>query len=320
MTSATLNLRAQRRTQVSPARRMLTGPLLVAGRDDESTRGALRIAETLARRDRVNAHVLSVVPPLPYTASLLAGIDAAAIEDARRSEQLARVRRRVHQTVGRSAHFSTSAEVGSPASAIARAAREREAELILVGLGGHHAAARAATEDTALHVARLAGVPVLAIPPGYAVLPRRAVVAVDFSEASMRAARTALLALAVGARLTLVHVKPDIGLRDVGNEGWHVVYREGVVRLFQRFLHELRVPDHVKVQTTIVEGDPSSSLLGAASRSNADLIAAGSRSVSQPELDLTGSVSAALLRGATCGVLIAPSSTRREPERTDTAA
>jgi nucleotide-binding universal stress UspA family protein len=320
MTSATLNLHARSRIHGSPARHVLTGPLLVAGRDDESTRGALRIAEILARRDRVNAHVLSVVPPLPYTASLLEGIDPAAIENARRSEQLARVRRRVHQTVGRSAHFSTGAEVGSPASAIARSARDRGAALVLVGLGGHHAAARASTEDTALNVARMAGVAVLAVPPGYAVLPRRTVVAVDFSEASMRAARTALLTLAVGSKLTLVHVKPDLGLRDVGNEAWHVVYREGVVRLFRRFVQELRAPDHVKIQTTIIEGDPSTTLLEAASRSNADLIAVGSRSVSQPDLDLTGSVSAALLRGATCGVLIAPSSTKREPEKANTAA
>lgn len=320
MTSTVAELRAQSPLRASPARRLLTGPLLVAGRDDESTRGALRIAEILARRDRVNAHVLSVVPPLPYTASLVEGIDAAAIENARRIEQLGRVRRRVHQTVGRSAHFSTSAEVGSPASVIAHAARERGAELILVGLGGHLVAARAPTEDTALHVARLATVPVLAIPPGYAVLPRRAVVAVDFSEASMRAARTALLTLTVGARLTLVHVKPDLGLTDVANEAWHVVYREGVVRLFRRFVHELRVPDHVKLQTTIVEGDAPTSLLEVATRANADLIAAGSRSMSQPDLDLTGSVSAALLRGASCGVLIAPSPTRREPETTDAAA
>src|SRR5690606_17341985 len=156
--------------------------------------------------------------------------------------------RRVHQTVGRSAYFSTSAEVGSPASTIASAARERGAELILVGLGGPLAATRASTEDTALHVARLAGVPVLAVPPGYAMLPRRAVVAVDFSEASMRAARAALFTLTVGARLTLVHVKPDLGLRDVTSDAWHVVYREGVVRLFRRFVDELRVPDHVKLQ------------------------------------------------------------------------
>ena len=40
MTSAMLNLHTQSRIHVSPARRMLTGPLLVAGRDDESTRGA----------------------------------------------------------------------------------------------------------------------------------------------------------------------------------------------------------------------------------------------------------------------------------------
>lgn len=105
--------------------RALTGPLLIAARDDDSARGALRVAELLARRDRVNGHVLTLVQPLPFTASLLTNADAAALSDGRRRKQLARVRQRVHQTVGRSAYFSTDAEDGSPAHAMARAVDER---------------------------------------------------------------------------------------------------------------------------------------------------------------------------------------------------
>ena len=178
----------------------------------------------------------------------------AALAEGRRQEQLARVRQRVHQTVGRSAHFSMSAELGSPSRSIARAARERMSELILVGLQTHGAAGRVATEDAPLQVARTARVPVLAVPPDCVALPGRALVAMDFAEASVRAARTALLTLAVGGRLTLAHVEPDLNFREMGKDGWGEINAAGVVSLFRRLVPELRAPGDIEVETTIVRG------------------------------------------------------------------
>src|SRR4051812_3293663 len=102
--------------------RTFDGPLLVLGADDGTAEGALRIAELIARRDGLNAHVLALVPSLPFTASLLARVDAAALEEGRRQDALTRVRLRVHRTVGRSAYFSTSADVLGPTCAVGRAA------------------------------------------------------------------------------------------------------------------------------------------------------------------------------------------------------
>jgi nucleotide-binding universal stress UspA family protein len=121
-------------TRIARARRALTGPLLLVARDDDATRGALGVAAQLARRARVSAHVLTVVPPISFPVSLLAGVDREALDEGRAQRQLARVRQRVHQAVGRAAHFSTSAEGGRHAPTVARAARERGAELILMGL------------------------------------------------------------------------------------------------------------------------------------------------------------------------------------------
>lgn len=64
-------LRKRETARTAASRRPLTGLLLIAGPDDEATSGALRVAELLARRDRVNAHVLSLVQPVPFTAPLL---------------------------------------------------------------------------------------------------------------------------------------------------------------------------------------------------------------------------------------------------------
>lgn len=292
---------------VAAARRALVGSLLVAGEDASPIDGALRLAQLLARRDRVNAHVLTVVRPLPLPGALFAAIDRDAWDEVRRQQQLSSVRQRLHQTVGQTTHFSVSVETGSPARVIARVAREHRAELVLVGLDAHGSPGRAGTEDAALQVTRTVDTPVIATPPNVALLFRRALVAVDFSEASVRAARAALLTLASGGTLTLAHVAPDVDFREMGKEGWGQIYDSGVADLFDRLAAELRMPGVVDVDTLVMRGDDASvPLLELAARGAFELIAAGSQSAPWIEWHLTGSVSTSLLRGARCAVLIAP--------------
>lgn len=268
--------------------------------------GALRVAQLLARRDRVNAHVVTVVRPLSLPASLFPALDRDAWMEVRRQQQLSSVRQRLHETVGQTAHFSVSAESGSPAPVIARIARERRAELILLGIDAHGAPRRAETEDAALQVTRTTDTPVLAIPPNVALLPRRALVAMDFSEASTRAARTAVLLLANGGTLTLAHVAPDVDFREMGKEGWGQIYDRGVADLFERLAGELRMAGEIDVDTVVTRGDPSVHLLELAARGAFELMVAGSQTAPWVEWHLTGSVSTSLLRGARCAVLIAP--------------
>ena len=294
------------RGAAAASRRGLVGPILVAGEETSPIDGALHVAQLLARRDRVNAHVLTVVRPLALPASLFAAIDREEWEEGRRQRQLSTVRQRLYETVGRTAYFSVSAESGSPAPVIARVARDRQAELILLGIDAHGAPGRAATADAALQVTRTAAVPIVAIPPYVALLPRRALVAMDFSEASARAARAAALTLASGGSLTLAHVAPDIDFRGMGKEGWEHIYDRGVAGLFEQFVAELRVPGEVDVDTVLLRGDPPALLLELAARGAFELVAAGSQTARWVEWHLTGSVSTTLLRGARCAILIAP--------------
>src|SRR5678815_724177 len=74
---------------VGATRRALVGPLLIAGEDASRMDGALHVAQLLARRDRVNAHVLTVVRPLALPASLFAAVDQDAWAEVRRQQQLA---------------------------------------------------------------------------------------------------------------------------------------------------------------------------------------------------------------------------------------
>jgi nucleotide-binding universal stress UspA family protein len=183
--------------------------------------------------------------------------------------------------------------------------------LILVGIAEHGAPRRAETEDAALQMTRAADVPVVAVPPNVALLPRRALVAMDFSEASADAARAAVLLLADGGTLTLAHVAPDIDFREMGKEGWDLIYESGVARLFDQLVGELRVPGVVDVDTVVARGDVSAQLLNLAARGAFELVAAGSQATAWVEWHLTGSVSTSLLRGARCPVLIAPPANAR---------
>src|SRR5688572_4583751 len=74
-----------------------TGPLLIGGEDADYMRGALHVAELLARRDRVNAHVLGVVRPLEFPVPLLVEVDHEALENGRRRQYFDRIRQRLHQ-------------------------------------------------------------------------------------------------------------------------------------------------------------------------------------------------------------------------------
>lgn len=291
----------------APARRGLTGPLLIGGDDEPWTSGALNLALLLTRTSNLNAHVLGVVRPLGLPLSTLLPSDYEALEEGRRAQQLERVRRRLYQTVGNAAPFSTSAVTGSPALMLAREARRRGSALILLGLDDRGAPGRTATEDEALQVMRAADVPVLAVPASVHSLPRRALVAMDFSESSLRAARAALVVLEAGATVVLAHVEPAADFLKIGKEGWHDAYARGVAALFEQPRAALRASGDVTVETELLRGDDSArALLEFARKGKFDLVASGMQGARGLDPHFTGSVSTALLRGATCATLITP--------------
>jgi nucleotide-binding universal stress UspA family protein len=290
----------------APPQRTHTGLLLIAGEDADYTRGALHVAELLARRDRVNAHVVGVVRPLALPPPLLVEVDHEALENGRRRQHFDRIRQRLHQATGLAPYFTVETVTGSPASVLARAARERGAELIMVGLEEHGTQGRAASEDNALQLTRVAEAPVLAVPAGAGLLPKHALVAVDFSPASQRAAQASIPLLGQGAKLTLVYVEPDVDLEVLGEVGLGETHDHSVARLLEKLSASLAAPGDVTVETILLRGDPAAMVLDHASRGDFDLIAIGTQGQMAAERHLTGSVSTAVLRGARCAVLIAP--------------
>src|SRR4029077_11204678 len=119
-------------------------------------------------------------------------------------------------------------QYGSAAPSIVKAAREGNAELIVIGLGHHTPVARWFGAETAARVVRHTDIPVLAVHLNAHALPRTAVVAMDFGDSSVRAAREALALLDPPARLHLVHVKWGYNTTSLRDSDWERAYNAGV--------------------------------------------------------------------------------------------
>jgi len=290
------------------ARRSLVGPLLIASEEVGPLGGALRLAEALARRDRVKAHVFSVArplsPPLSRLVCQIAGLERHELEACRLQTRQARAQRRVHETVGFSTFFTTGVEPGEPVSVTADAARVRAAEYVLVALPGLSSPRRAGVEGAALRLAKTAGVPVLAVPAHVDRLPRSVLVNRDLGEASLRAARATLPLLAAGGSLTLAHVVPEVEFAPPDAGDWVEVGTRGVANVLRQLGDELRLAGNLEVRSVVLKGDPARVLSELAQ--DFDLTAAGAPKRRSFGRFLMGSVSADVLRAAGGTVLIVP--------------
>lgn len=160
-------------------------------------------------------------------------------------------------------------------------------------------------DETALRLVRVSSVPVFAVASGTSRLPARIVVAVDFSETSLRAARLALEVAAPRAAIYLAHV----GSRDSMLRAWNgsgTTYKNEVRGALDKMRKQLRVPRGTSVQSIMLQGDPATQLLAFASTVGADVIATGSHGHGFITRMIVGSVTTRILRCATCSVLCVP--------------
>ncbi|MEW6489363.1 MAG: universal stress protein, partial [Thermodesulfobacteriota bacterium] len=189
---------------------------------------------------------------------------------------------------------------GKASAKIVRAARDRGAQLVVVGgpppdrlLG-----------STAERVIRRSPVPVLVVrrppPSGY----RRLVVGVDFSEASGRALAKALCLAEPGSQVTACHVLDTLGLPATGEVSAAAQELEPRVREWARaWAREWE--GRAEMAVRVEPGRPREVLLATARELSADLLAVGSRGRGPLRHLLLGSVAEAAARRAPCDVLVA---------------
>jgi nucleotide-binding universal stress UspA family protein len=280
----------------------------------EAADGATRMAAILEAEAGGTVEVICVIEPVP----IYGGSAADMIAYTRRDLQEVgvdvireRVRERLAGLVP-GAGWSINVEVGPVAATVADYVTDRNASLAVLGLGRHERLDRWFGTETALHVARLGTVPVLAVPGTVSARPRRAVIAMDFSDYSHVAAREAASVCASDATLHLAHVlwEPETESPWMAGGDWPERQRPAVTTQIEEMARSLAGQTGHRYEVHVAKGDPGKELLALAERLEADLIAAGSHGAGFINRLLVGSVSTRLLRGASCSVLVVPPKSR----------
>ena len=297
--------------------RMLTqlGRLLIASDGTIGADGAVRLGLALSHRDGVETELITVFDPkTPIDHSTAPAQDAEYEELWRKGKLWDSMTYQRHRVAPQAEKWPVLLETGDPAREITRIARERRHQLIVLGLGAHGALERYLRREMALRVLRESDLPVLAVAPSCKDIPRTVLVALDFSVSSLQAAQAALSILGDDGTLYLAHVMPRVvGTTTLGEPpAWEVPYNAGVRALFEALESRLGVPEGVRVQRVILDGNPAHELLTFAQAHDVNLIAAGCHGYSKFQRALLGSVSTKLVRGAQCSLIVVPGK-RRTP-------
>jgi nucleotide-binding universal stress UspA family protein len=200
---------------------------------------------------------------------------------------------------------------GRAEDVIAAAAGELDAHVIIVGEHLHPRGISAPLGSTAEALVRCSPVPVLLARGVADHPPQRILVAVDESQHARAALRWGcFLAGRFGAPLTVFHVFRPVYLgvaRSVSGLESSRRMEEDQLRQTEAWLERCLVDTDCgpgEAATRIESGDPASALIAAQRGGDFDLVVLGSRGAGGASRMLLGSVATAVLRGASCPVLV----------------
>jgi nucleotide-binding universal stress UspA family protein len=270
--------------------------VLMATDGTERSDGALRVAAARAEATGATLELMTVIQSEPIIAT--ENMYFGEVEGLRRwTTRRKEVEQQIVRVLGPDVILSVTVLDGNPAYTISRVA------LAVVGLGRHDLAHRIFSDETALQLARIARIPVLAVPTSAKLPPRHAVVAIDFSDIATRAAQTAITTVADDGVVELVHVLPSSDALRLATEQSH---EQWATQQLNAVAARLIVPESVTITKTVLRGGPASELLDYATRVGADVISTGTHGRGFVARAILGSVTATLMRGATCSVLAVP--------------
>lgn len=298
--------RSTRHPVVSPKR------ILCAIDLSDVSEPALACAVSLGRTFGANVTALHVFDPWPPVGPLMAAREPWQPE----SDARAATTRELHTMLARFAvagsgpHLQTAE--GNASVEIVRQARERDADLIVMGTHGRSGFDRFALGSVAEKVLRKSPCPVLTLPPGAAPLTREVafriiLCPVDFSPDSAQALDFAVaLASRVDGTVTALHIVEALdGEPDPGTPAYIAEFRRQQRRAAETRLLEL-IATHAgtaRVAGVVALGRPHREILRVAAEQASDLIVMGVRGRGPIDLTLFGSTANQVVRRATCAVL-----------------
>lgn len=193
---------------------------------------------------------------------------------------------------------------GRPGRTIADFADYTQRRLIVMGLHVHSRTDRWLGRETVLQVMRRASCPVLAVDSNRRTIPRRALLAIDFSPSSIAAARETLRIIGSTGPVYLAHVVPRTHVPLDADP--QAAYEPDIERALADLRSALPIAPNVETHLVILRGDPAKELLAFAAQEGIELIGTGSRGLSPLRGSVIGAVPIALVRAARCSVLVVP--------------
>ncbi len=268
------------------------------------------LARLLAARLHRPLHVVSVIEPVVvYGDAAGLGSVPMVLNELYASDREETVREALAESWATDLQYALEIRLGSVSREIAAAAREVGASYVVVGAAPHRRRKHVISGVLAAQVLRSANCPVLSVAPGFDHMPQRVLVAVDFSAASIRAAREALRLLDDAGTLTLAYAIPMIHAERLLPTLAKVVGPDEAMRMLERLRDHLKrsAPAGTSIELRVLDGIADDQILDLAASMEADLIAVGTHGPGVFERMFIGSVASNILHGAACSVLAAPS-------------
>lgn len=286
-------------------------PLLLAITDDERAAAAIGVTLALARTRGAVPTVLRALgedrEAEVVVSPFVGAIAEASLSPEYRNECRDALQKQVAAVVGE-VRWRFEVADRPPVDAVIEEARQSRPGLIVMGLRHRSALHRAVSRDMLRSVVRSTRLPVLAVSPELRGLPKRVLVAVDFGEASIRAASLARHLLTDDGEMYLVHVANDVP--DEMSQRTRLFGQRGIQWIMDelsRVIEDLSPSPRMKITSIVLEGDVQLSIEGYAEQVGADLLAVGSDYHSPLDRLLSGSVSMGLAHTARWSTLIVPS-------------
>jgi nucleotide-binding universal stress UspA family protein len=287
-----------------------TGPILVATDTSPAADAAFVVARALATKLDASVQVVSAIRPsampmyafdaMPYPV-----LTEPYIQEGRK----AMIESQMARLVPSATPWPVRIRLGEPMHEIVEDARVANARILVVGRGRHGPLSRAFGGESVLRLLQLGDTPVLAVEPGTDALPTNVVITTDFSAFSLYAAQVSMDMLAPGATVRLVHVGPALSDADAALRTFAEGYKAEAERGFALMREHLE-PRGFRVETVLLHGNASDSLLAYLDSVNADLVVTATHGYGFIRRMVLGSVTSALVRSAPCSVLCVPGRAR----------
>jgi nucleotide-binding universal stress UspA family protein len=285
-----------------------TYPILAALKPNDPNDAVLEAAQWVAEHEHRELHIVSVLETAPLISSVAAG--APTIPPFHDEEERRAVQRDIRAAYQRATGSGTRVRVhvleGSAPATVAEIAREHEARMVVVGKGTHGLLSHLIYGEQVMQIVRGSQTPVLVVPPNLALPIERAMVAFDFSPASIRAAVTAHEMLGPGGRLALVHVATPRRVTGKRSQWWLRNMERRTRETLGEFVRALPHRAGVIVEMEKLHGDPVDVLTTYAQSHAMQLIACGWHEHALLERLFVASSTVELLHRAQCSVLVAP--------------